>query len=490
MHRICFIVAILLSPIFTQLIFADERPNVLVLFTDDQRSDTIGFLGNKLIQTPHIDSLYRDGTHFQRAYCMGSMHGAVCVPSRAMLMSGKSIYRTDMQLAQQTTFPELFGKAGYRTFGTGKWHNGQPSFQKSFQQGKTILFGGMSNHEKVPIRDMNADGSLTKQRKAVGFSSTIFADAAIEFLGQQDGQKPFLCYVAFSSPHDPRMPPAPYDQTYRGSNLPPLPGNFLPQHPFNTGAMAIRDEVLGPWPRTEKLVREQTADYYGMISHMDAQIGRILKALDDSGLRDNTLVVFAADHGLAMGSHGLLGKQSLYEHSMQTPVCVSGPGVAKNQSTDQFIYLFDLFPTLCEYAAIECPDGIDGISLRPLLEGKSQTTRPRVFTTYSNLMRAVRDDRWKLIRWPKLDKTQLFDLENDPLELNDLAQNADQTLRVLNMTMRLADLQKKYVDVQPLVDDKRLPEFIDLQKIKRKPDRWQPKWIVDKYFKGEESQQE
>ena len=489
MNRICFTLAILLSSLFAQPNFADERPNVLVLFTDDQRSDTIGFLGNDLIQTPNIDRLYRGGTHFQRAYCMGSMHGAVCIPSRAMLMTGKSIYRTNMQLKQETTFPELFGNVGYTTFGTGKWHNGQPSFQKSFQQGKTILFGGMSNHEKVPIRDMNPDGSLTEQREAVGFSSTIFADAAVEFLNQQNGEKPFLCYVAFSSPHDPRMPPAPYDETYRGNKLPPLPGNFLPQHPFNTGAMAVRDEVLGPWPRTETLIREQTADYYGMISHMDAQIGRILKVLDDRDLRDNTLVIFAADHGLAMGSHGLLGKQSLYEHSMHTPVCVSGPGVAENHSTDQFIYLFDLFPTLCDYASIECPKGIDGISLRPLLEGKSQITRPQIFTTYSNLIRAVRDDRWKLIRWPKIDKTQLFDLANDPLELNDLSQNEDQHTRVLDMTKQLAKLQKDYFDEQPLVDDKRLPEFIDLQTIKRNPDRWQPKWIVDKYFKKTEAPQ-
>ena len=483
MHRISFALTILLSPILSQLIFADERPNVLILFTDDQRSDTIGFLGNPLIQTPNIDRLYGEGTHFERAYCMGSMHGAVCVPSRAMLMTGKSIYRTNMQLKQETTFPELFGKAGYKTFGTGKWHNGKPSFQKSFQQGKTILFGGMSNHEKVPVCDMKADGSLTEKREAEGFSSTIFADAAVDFLNRQDGKKPFLCYVAFSSPHDPRMPPAPYNQTYRGDKLPPLPGNFLPQHPFNTGAMAVRDEVLGPWPRTKNLIREQTADYYGMISHMDEQIGRILKALDDRDLRDNTLVVFAADHGLAMGSHGLLGKQSLYEHSMQTPVCISGPNVEKNQSTDQFIYLFDLFPTLCDYAAIECPKEIDGISLRPLLEGQSQTTRHHVFTTYSNLIRAVRDDRWKLIRWPKLDKTQLFDLKNDPLEMDDLAQNADQGKRISDMTQQLLELQKQYADAQPWVDEKRLPEVIDLQSIKRNPDRWQPKWIVEKYFK-------
>ena len=123
------------------------------------------------------------------------------------------------------------------------------------------------------------------------------------------------------------------------------------------------------------------------------------------------------------------------------------------------------------------------------MEGKNQITRPHIFTTYSNLIRAVRDDRWKLICWPKIHKTQLFDLANDPLELNDLSQNEDQHTRVLNMTKQLAELQKAYLDEQPLVDDKTLPEFIDLQTIKRNPDRWQPKWIVDKYFKKTEAPQ-
>ncbi|MDG2104224.1 MAG: sulfatase-like hydrolase/transferase [Pirellulaceae bacterium] len=482
MNRFSLIVCFLVVLVFARWVGADSRPNILFIFTDDQRADTIGALGNELILTPNIDKLYENGTHFTRAYCMGSMHGAVCVPSRAMLMSGKSIYHTNMQLDQQTTFPELLGNAGYRTFGTGKWHNGKPSFQNSFQQGETILFGGMSNHAKVPINDMKQDGSLTKKRQAEGFSSTIFADAAVDFLEQQDAETPFLCYVAFSAPHDPRMPPAPYDTTYRGERLPPLPDNFMPQHPFNTGAMVIRDEVLGAWPRTETMIREQTADYYGMITHMDEQIGRLLKTLDKQGLRDNTIVVFAADHGLAMGSHGLLGKQSLYEHSMKTPVCVAGPGIPAGQSLDEFIYLFDLFPTVCDYAGITVPEEVEGMSLRPLIEGKTEKTRPRVFTTYDKLVRAVRDDRWKLIRWPKINKTQLFDLENDPLELNDLSNHEDQQERVLNMTMHLADLQKVYGDTQPLMDDKKLPLQIDLKGVKRNPDRWQPKWIIDKYF--------
>lgn len=481
MNRIALNVAVVVLLLFSKPALCDERPNILFLFSDDQRADTIGALGNELIQTPHIDRIYQNGTHFTRAYCMGSIHGAVCVPSRAMLMSGKSMYRTDMQLKNQTTFPEVFGNAGYTTFGTGKWHNGGGSFARSFQKGKTVMLGGMSNHFEVPICDLQDDLSFTEKRTADEFSSTAFADAAIDFLSHHDAGTPFLCYVAFTAPHDPRSPPSPFDQTYR-TDLPPLPANFMPQHPFNTGQMTVRDELLGSWPRTEAMVREQTADYWGMITHMDEQIGRIMKALDDRGFAENTIVVFAADHGLGMGSHGLLGKQSLYEHSMKTPVCISGPGIPADQSREPFIYLFDLFPTLCDYCQVPVPEDVEGISLKPLIDDPTVATRPHMFTTYAKLMRAVRDDRWKLVRWPKVDKTQLFDLQNDPAELNNLADSPEHHAHVLRMMMQLADLQKSFGDPHPLIAAETIPEQLDLGDFKRKPDRWQPREIVERWF--------
>jgi len=464
---------------------ADERPNVLFLFADDQRADTIGFLGNDLIETPNIDRLYERGTHFTQAYCMGSIHGAVCVPSRAMLMSGKSMYRTHMQLKDQITFPRVFGQAGYTTFGTGKWHNGQASFAASFEKGKHIMFGGMCNHFEVPIWDMKQDRSFADKRTSDEFSSTCFADATIDFLTNHSSQEPFLCYVAFTAPHDPRSPPAPFDTMY-DDRLPPLPANYMGQHPFNTGQMTVRDELLGAWPRTKSLVRQQTAEYYGLISHMDSEIGRILKVLDDRGLMDNTIIIYAADHGLAMGSHGLLGKQSLYEHCMKAPVCIAGPGIPQGQSREQFVYLFDLFPTLCDYSGIDIPENVEGISLLPAIEDAKSETRSLVFTTYADLIRSVRDERWKLVRWPRVDRVQLFDLQTDPNELQDLSAQPEHQPRVLRMMMHLADLQKSYDDPHPLVSDKLLPDQIDLSNFHRKPDRWQPKVVTDKYFDVEQ----
>jgi len=204
---------------------------------------------------------------------MGSMHGAVCQPSRAMLMSGRTLYRVPMDLKKTALMPETLGNAGYTTFGTGKWHNGQESFVRAFQQGQNVFFGGMSDHTKVPLKDISADGKVIDKGNDNGFSSELFADAAIGFLKSAPDDKPFFAYVSFTSPHDPRQPPKEYVEKYY-NNLPPLPDNFMPQHPFFNGWMTGRDEALAAWPRTPEVVQQQLAEYYGMITHMDAQIDR------------------------------------------------------------------------------------------------------------------------------------------------------------------------------------------------------------------------
>ena len=207
-----------------------------------------------------------------------------------MLMSGKSWFRVDtVSLKGTKLLPEHLQEHGYVTFGTGKWHNGQPSWLRAFQQGRNVFFGGMSDHTKVPVNDLGPDGKLTALRTGEQFSSELFADAAIEFLKKHDGKKPFFAYVAFTAPHDPRMPPLPYRAEYY-RKLPPLPAKFLPQLPFDNGMMrGGRDENLGAWPQTEAMIRDQLAEYYGLITHLDDQIGRILAALKQTGRADNTL---------------------------------------------------------------------------------------------------------------------------------------------------------------------------------------------------------
>ena len=457
-----------------------ERPNIIFLLSDDQRADAVGAYGNDEIQTPEIDRLVSRGFSFRNAYCMGSIHGAVCQPSRAMINSGRTLWRVPMDLEGVTILPELLADSGYQTFGTGKWHNGKASFARGFQQGRSVFHGGMSDHSRVPVADRQPDGSFPKPRTSARFSSELFVDEAIDFLNEVDDAKPFYLYVAFTAPHDPRMPPDEFLEPYR-RNRPSLPKNFLPQHPFQNGWLTGRDETLLPWPRPPELVRDQLAEYYGMITHMDQQIGRLRETLERTGLDRNTVIVFTSDHGLALGSHGLLGKQNLYEHSTRSPLVLSGPGIPHG-SSDALTYLFDLYPTLAQLAVAACPEGVEGHDLAPIWRRETSHVRETLFTTYEDLQRAVRDSRYKLICYPKIHKTQLFDLREDPLETRDLSQVPEQAKRVERMLSLLADWQQRTGDTVALTSPTLQPWQVDLTGRERTPDRHQPEWIVRKYF--------
>jgi len=457
----------------------------LFLFADDQRADTIGALGNPHIRTANLDKLVASGFTFRSNYCFGGNSGAVCVPSRAMLMSGKTWFHIDTaSLTGAKLLPELLHEHGYVTFGTGKWHNGETSWLRAFQRGRNVFFGGMSDHTKVPVRDLGPDGKLTAPRTGEKFSSNLFADAAIEFLENHDAEKPFFAYVAFTVPHDPRMPPEAFREMYY-RDLPPVPANFLPQHPFDNGMMkGGRDENLAPWPRTEAVIRDQLAEYYGAITHLDGQIGRILETLKQTGHADDTVIIYAADQGLALGSHGLLGKQSVYEHSMRCPLIFSGPGIPRGQSTRAFTYLLDIFPTLCDVTGIPAPPDLEGESLRPLWEGKRQRVRDSVFLPFLDIQRAVRDERWKLICYPKISHMQLFDLQNDPNETTDLIDRAECAQHVRRLLGLMRQWQARVGDTLELPSENKPPEPVDLTGRKRVLDQWQPDWIVKKYFDG------
>jgi arylsulfatase A-like enzyme len=433
-----------------------KRPNVLVLFADDQRADTIAALGNSHIRTPNLDRLVSEGTTFTRAYCMGSLQGAVCVPSRAMLLTGRTLFHVKEDLKGQPTWPEAFAKQGYTTFFTGKWHNQAESALRVFQHGKGVFLGGMGDPYRLEIQDTSPEHTFVNERLSGEHSVKVFADLAAEFIRGQSGKGPFLCYVPFNLPHDPRVAPKPYHDRYNAER-PPLPANFLPRHPFNNGNMLGRDEELAPWPRTTEIVRQHLADYYAAIEFLDAQIGHILDALKQSNQCDNTLIVFTSDHGLAIGSHGLFGKQNLYDHSMRAPLIIAGPGIPRSRKTDAMCYLLDIFPTLGDLAGIRAPQESEGQSLVPILTGQRQSGRDSIFTAYIDVQRAVRDDRWKLIIYPKINKTQLFDLKNDPAELHDLANDPERTGEVRRLTGLLREWQKRLDDAAPLSSPKPSP---------------------------------
>lgn len=450
--------ALLCACVVTPLLAAD-RPNVLVLFADDQRADTIAALGNPAIQTPNLDRLVRGGVAFRRAYMQGGMQGATCVPSRAMLLSGKSLFRIDEKLLRDETWPTAFGKAGYTTFMSGKWHNGPPSIAKSFQHARAVFTGGMTNPMKARLSDLQ-DGKITPPQLAPKHACEIFADEAIRFLHEEHGG-PFFCYVPFDAPHDPHIVPADFPIHYDAENI-PLPPNFLPQHPFDNGEMVVRDEQLLAWPRKPEEVRAMLADYYRYISHLDAQIGRVLDALEASPYAKNTIVVFAADSGVSRGSHGLIGKQNLYEESVRVPLIIKGPGIAAGKTTEAMCYLFDVLPTLGRLCGVSGPATSEGVDLSAVLADPTQSARPQLFFAYRNVQRAVRDERWKFIRYPQVNRMQLFDLASDPAEVNNLADQPEQAEQVAKLSTLLEKEAQAFGDKAPLT----LPN--------PKPAEWKP----------------
>ena len=461
---------------------APARPNILFILSDDQRADTIGAHGNPYVETPSLDRLARRGFAFREAHIMGANQGAVCAPSRAMLMSGRTLFRVYDSLDGVPTFPEVMRQAGYETFVTGKWHQSEASLARSFTWGRHVFFGGMSAHDAVPVRDLRPDGSLGEPRR-LGFSTDLFADAAIEFVRGQAARKggaPFLAYVSFTAPHDPRTPPEPYRSRYRAAEM-PLPPDFLPVHPFDNGWMTVRDEQLAAWPRAPETIREQRAEYYGLVGHLDARIGDILEALDETGLSKGTVVVFASDNGLALGSHGLLGKQSLYEHSTRVPLIMAGPGLPVGESR-ALVTLFDLFPTLARMCGLATPAGVEGVDLGPLWRGEVQSVREALYTAFDDTQRAVRDGRFKLIVYPKIGYEQLFDLQGDPFELRSLSDDPAHARTRARLRARMEEEHAALGDPHPLSVEPRAPMGFDYRAVERRPDEHQPAWVIEKYF--------
>jgi arylsulfatase A-like enzyme len=409
---------------------------VLFLFTDDQQADTIHALGNTRIRTPNMDRLAANGTAFLNTCTMGGSSPGVCLPSRAALLTGRTLWNLenpsiwDYEISPENkTLPEVFRENGFATFATGKNDPGKAGqFGRAYTHGDKLLFQGMSNQYRLPLFAFRADGDYAGEKPVVEtgrHSAEVYADAAIRFLESRAGnEQPFYAYVAFQTPHDPRQSPEEFRNLYRDREM-QLPASFRERHPFDNGMLDIRDEKTAPLPRKPEVVRKHIADYFAMITHTDAQIGRILGALEASGHKDNTFIVFASDNGLALGRHGLMGKQNLHEHSLKVPLIISGPGIPKGETRSQLCYLFDLNPTLCELAGLEIPRSVEFKSLVPVLRDKEAEHRQHIYAAFMSWQRAIRDERYKLIEYCAGGErhTQLFDLIDDPDEMNNLAED-------------------------------------------------------------------
>ena len=405
------------------------RPNVLLLMADDWRADCLGVLGHPVVKTPNIDALAKRGMLFESAYCLGSNSGAVCRPSRNMFLSGKTYFRwrgPDAP-AEDSSFPAVMKTAGYETWHCGKRGNTAIPIQTQFEHNNYIN---------------------ENQERNSGHPGREVTEQALDFLAKRDAKRPFFMYLGYETPHDPRVPTTEDAADYAKQSI-PLPKNFMPQHPFNNGEMTVRDEQLLPWPRPEEALRDELRAYYGAMTGLDREIGRLLADLAKRGQLDNTIVIFSSDHGLAMGSHGLLGKQNLYENGMHSPLIFAGPQIPAGK-TPALAYLIDLLPTVCGLTGTKIPADLDGVNLTPVIQGKEKQVRDTLFTAYRDVQRAVRDERYKLIVYPQINRTQLFDLQNDPDEMQDLSNDAAMKPIQDRLRGQLKDLQERYGDTQPL----------------------------------------
>jgi arylsulfatase A-like enzyme len=422
---------------------ADQKPNIILIVTDDQRADTIHGLGNSHIITPSLDRLAARSFVFECAYNFGGNTAAVCIPARNMLITGRTYFHFDdgaFDKGKRDTLPKTLSAAGYET-----WYR-----EKS----------GISNLHYIQKQFDHFEDVHQVNALATGYAARGIVDDAINFITtDRDHSKPFFLYLGFPCPHDPRWAAKEFRDIYDPQKL-PIPANYQPVHPLDIGDMTSRDESLEAWPRTEDAIRRQIHDYYSLITGMDHDIGRLLDTLDKESLTANTIVVFTSDQGISLGSHGLMGKQNLYDDTQRVPLLIAGPGIPKGK-TKALVYLHDLFPTLSDIAGAVAPKNIDGRSLAPLLSGKATNVRDTLMMSYTNTQRSIRDDRWKLIRFPQINRQLLFDLQNDPHEMKNLADDEEYFGEIGRLSGLLKAEQQRLGDKLPLVSKNPKPsDFI------------------------------
>ena len=439
-----------------------EKPNIVFIFADDQCFSTINALGASGIETPNLDALAKQGTTFSHAYNMGSWSGAVCIASRTMLNSGRFVWnanaihgQSERERSQGRWWSEYLKQAGYRTYMTGKWHC-RANAEKAFDVARDIRPGMPKAVELGYNRPLpnGSDPWSPSDPKFGGFWeggthwSEVVANHAEDFLDEaQHDDSPFFMYLAFNAPHDPRQAPQSYIDRYPASKV-AIPKNFQPLYPFADAigcGESLRDERLAPFPRTSHAIQVHRSEYYALITHMDAQIGRILKAIEKSGKADNTWIFFTADHGLAVGQHGLLGKQNMYDHSVRVPFIVNGPGVQTDRTIAEPIYLQDVMPTTLQLAGVPKPKHVEFNSLLPLLDGEV-SPYPFIYGCYLQKQRSIRSRTHKLIVYPEAPAVRLYNLVDDPLELHDISNIPSNKNLVLELFDQLVNLQHQMQD--------------------------------------------
>ncbi len=449
-----------------------NKPNIVFLFADDYTYEAIHAFGNKYIETPSLDKLVAEGTTFTHAYNMGGWQPAVCVASRSMILSGRSVWNAENiakkwskgdTIALNNTWGKLMETQGYNTYMTGKWHIQAPAnyvfntarnVKPGMPDDNFYKKGKVGYNRPIDENDNSWSASDTSQGgfwKGGKHWSEIIKDDAIDFINDaKKKEDPFFMYLAFNAPHDPRQSPQSFLDKYDIEKI-PLPENWLPEYPYKDSIgspSTLRDEALAPFPRTPYAIKTHIKEYYSIITHLDEQVGKILEAIEASGKADNTYIFFTGDHGLSVGHHGLLGKQSLFDHSIRVPLMVVGPDIPKNIKVSKDVYLQDIMATSLELANIEKPSYVDFNSFLDLAKEttKSGNYEEGIYGAYVDFQRMIRKDGYKLLVYPKINKVLLFDMKKDPQEMHNLSKDPSQKERVKMLFSSLMDLQNKMAD--------------------------------------------
>lgn len=437
--------------------------NVLLILADDLRADMTSAYGGP-VPTPHLDKLAARGCKFTRATC----GYPICHVSRSEILSGRCLVAEASAGGvipfdpNWVLWPEVMQRAGWHTVHSGKWHVAGSPWKRGYDETAGLFSSGGGKGQPCTL-PLSATG-----RNVTGYMGWTFktnentplpefgvgltpgtdariADAVIGVIRARHG-KPLFLHVNFTAPHDPLHWP-PGMEHRAAAKGPALPRNFAPQHPFDHGNIGGRDEMIVPAPRSEGDVKRERAVYSALVENLDAQVGRILGALEEAGEGSRTMIVFTSDQGLALGSHGLMGKQNQYEHTINVPLIIAGPGIPSGRSIGAQCHLRDLYPTMCEMTGVRIPPSVQGTSLAPVLRGEREEVHNAVFGYFTGTQRMMRTpDGWKLIWYPRIGRHQPFHLPDDPDELRDLAPDSAHQKRLESLTARLEAWQREHGD--------------------------------------------
>lgn len=417
-----------------------ERPNVLFLICDDLNCD-IGCYGHTLVQTPNIDRLAERGVRFDRAYCQYPL----CGPSRASFMTGlypdqTLVHRNAIYIREHipnvNTMSQHFRDAGYFATRIGKIyhynvpkHIGTSGHDDPYSWNYTINPRGRDKTDEDKIFSLRpgsfgatlswlaAEGGDDEQTDGI---AAIGADRMLERFARE--KQPFFLAVGLYRPHTPFVAPKKYFAKHPldAISVPSVAEGYLETIPLPARKSITRRKEEREL--TPALARKAIQAYYASISFADAQIGRILDSLERHGLDENTIVVFTSDHGYHMGEHGHYQKTTLFENATRVPLVIAGPGVARGEVAASMAEMVDFYPTISDLAGLRIPEFISGVSLKPALADPTVATRTSALTQYNNGY-SIRTERYRYTEWGEAGKEgrELYDHQNDPTEMNNLA---------------------------------------------------------------------